>query len=44
MELSKYKSKIPANIYKKLESRIKTLRPAQHKAIDAGIYRRDKYL
>lgn len=38
MDLSKYKSKIPANIYAKLESRIKTLRPAQHKAIDAGIF------
>lgn len=38
MELSKYKSKIPSNIYAKLEPRIKTLRPAQHKAIDAGIF------
>jgi helicase len=43
MELSKYKSKIPANIYAKLEPRIKTLRPAQYKAIDAGIFR-DKNL
>ena len=38
MELSKYKSKIPANIYAKLEPRIKTLRPAQYKAIDAGLF------
>lgn len=38
MELSKYKNKIPANIYRKLDPRIKTLRPAQHKAIDAGIF------
>jgi len=43
MELSKYKKKIPANIYAKLEPRIKTLRPAQHKAIDAGIFQ-DKNL
>jgi helicase len=38
MEISKYKNKIPANIYTKLESRIKTFRPAQFKAIDAGIF------
>ena len=38
MELSKYKSKIPAIIYEKLEPRIKTLRPAQWKAIDAGLF------
>ena len=38
MELEKYKDKIPANIYSKLESRIKTFRPAQYKAIDAGIF------
>jgi helicase len=38
MELTKYKNKIPANIYSKLESRIKTLRPAQFKAIDAGLF------
>jgi helicase len=38
MELSKYKDKIPASIYSKLESRIKTFRPAQYKAIDAGIF------
>ncbi len=38
MELSKYKSKIPSSIYPKLESRIKTFRPAQFKAIDAGIF------
>lgn len=38
MELLNFKSKIPANIYKHLEGRIKTLRPAQHKAIDAGIF------
>jgi helicase len=38
MELSKYKDKIPASIYSKLESRIKTFRPAQFKAIDAGIF------
>jgi helicase len=38
MELSKYKDKIPANIYEKLEPRIKTLRPAQYKAIDAGLF------
>jgi len=43
MDLSKYKKKIPANIYAKLEPRIKTLRPAQHKAIDAGIFQ-DKNL
>lgn len=43
MELSKYKSKIPANIYAKLEPRIQTLRPAQYKAIDAGIFQ-DKNL
>jgi helicase len=38
MELSKYKHKIPSSIYTKLESRIKTFRPAQYKAIDAGIF------
>jgi len=38
MELSKYKDKIPTNIYSKLEARIKTLRPAQYKAIDAGLF------
>jgi helicase len=38
MELSKYKKKIPENIYSKLESRIKTFRPAQFKAIDEGIF------
>jgi helicase len=38
MELSTYKNKIPANIYAKLEPRIKTFRPAQFKAIDAGIF------
>ncbi|HIH31337.1 TPA: DEAD/DEAH box helicase [Candidatus Woesearchaeota archaeon] len=38
MELSKYKSKIPSNIYDKLILRIKELRPAQHKAIDAGLF------
>lgn len=38
MELSSYKKKIPPNIYSKLESRIKTFRPAQFKAIDAGIF------
>ena len=38
MELSRYKTKMPAGIYSKLEPRIKTLRPAQHKAIDAGIF------
>lgn len=38
MELSSYKKKIPENIYKILESRIKTLRPAQYKAIDAGVF------
>lgn len=38
MELSRYKSKIPANIFSKLEPRIKSLRPAQYKAIDAGIF------
>lgn len=38
MELSRYKSKIPADIYKKLDIRISTLRPAQYKAIDAGIF------
>jgi helicase len=38
MELSKYKNKIPNNIYEKLEPRIKTFRPAQWKAIDAGIF------
>ena len=38
MELSNYKKKIPANIYAKLEPRIKTLRPAQYKAIDAGLF------
>ncbi|MFA5797831.1 MAG: DEAD/DEAH box helicase [Candidatus Woesearchaeota archaeon] len=43
MELSKYQSKIPKNIYAKLEPRITTLRPAQHKAIDAGIFQ-DKNL
>jgi len=43
MDLSKYESKIPASIYSKLEHRIKTLRPAQHKAIDAGIFQ-DKNL
>jgi len=43
MELSKYKDRIPANIYSKLEPRIKTFRPAQYKAIDAGIFQ-DKSL
>ncbi|MGV8171784.1 MAG: DEAD/DEAH box helicase [Candidatus Woesearchaeota archaeon] len=43
MELSKYKDKIPASIYTKLESRIKAFRPAQFKAIDAGIFQ-DKSL
>ena len=43
MEISKYKSKIPEKIYSKLESRIKTFRPAQFKAIDAGIFQ-DKSL
>jgi len=43
MEISKYKNKIPANIYAKLEPRIKTFRPAQFKAIDAGIFQ-DKNL
>jgi len=38
MELSKYKDKIPESIYPRLESRIKTFRPAQSKAIDAGIF------
>jgi helicase len=38
MELSKYKNKIPASIYSKLENRIQTLRPAQQKAIDEGIF------
>jgi helicase len=38
MDLSKYKNKIPSSIYAKLESRIKTFRPAQFKAIDAGIF------
>jgi helicase len=38
MELSKYEHKIPAKIYSKLESRIKNFRPAQYKAIDAGIF------
>ena len=38
MELSKYKNKIPASIYAKLESRIQKLRPAQQKAIDEGIF------
>jgi len=38
MELIKYKDKIPASIYPKIESRIKTLRPAQYKAIDAGLF------
>jgi helicase len=38
MDLSKYKNKIPENIYVKLEPRIKTFRPAQWKAIDAGIF------
>ena len=38
MDLEKYKDKIPANIYSKLEPRIKTLRPAQYKAIDAGLF------
>ena len=38
MDLEKYKDKIPANIYSKLEPRIKTLRPAQWKAIDAGLF------
>jgi len=38
MDLSKYKDKIPTSIYPKLESRIKTFRPAQYKAIDAGIF------
>ena len=43
MELSKYKNKIPSNIYTQLESRINTLRPSQYKAIDAGIFQ-DKNL
>jgi len=38
MELSNYQSKIPKNIYEKLESRITTLRPCQYKAIDAGLF------
>jgi helicase len=38
MELSKYKDKIPASIYPKLENRIQKLRPAQYKAIDEGIF------
>lgn len=38
MELAKYKDRIPENIYAKLVSRIKTLRPAQYKAIDAGLF------
>jgi helicase len=38
MNLEKYKKHIPENIYKKLEPRIKTFRPAQYKAIDAGIF------
>ncbi len=38
MELSKYRSKIPKTIYAKLEPRIQTLRPAQYKAIDKGVF------
>jgi helicase len=38
MEISKYKQKIPSNIYGLLEQRIKTLRPAQYKAIDEGLF------
>jgi helicase len=38
MELTKFKDKIPSNIYSKLVERIQTLRPAQYKAIDAGIF------
>jgi len=38
MELLKYKPKIPLKVYAALESRIKNLRPSQHKAIDAGLF------
>jgi helicase len=43
MEISKYKKLIPEKIYSKLESRIEKFRPAQYKAIDAGIFQ-DKNL
>ncbi|MFC1648694.1 DEAD/DEAH box helicase [Nanoarchaeota archaeon] len=39
MDISKYKKKIPSKIYTELEKRSFTkLRPAQHKAIDAGLF------
>ncbi|MBR9703425.1 DEAD/DEAH box helicase, partial [Candidatus Woesearchaeota archaeon] len=39
MELSKYKKKIPSNIYSLLERRgFTTLRPCQTKAIDSGLF------
>jgi len=43
MHLLKYKDKIPVSVYSKLEARIKDFRPAQYKAIDAGIFQ-DKSL
>lgn len=38
MDITAYKDKMPSNVYAKLEPRIKTFRPAQFKAIDAGIF------
>ncbi|MGV8086825.1 MAG: DEAD/DEAH box helicase [Candidatus Woesearchaeota archaeon] len=38
MKLVDYKDKIPKEIFIQLESRIEKFRPAQYKAIDAGIF------
>jgi helicase len=43
MELSKLEKNIPPSVYIHLKDRIKTFRPAQYKAIDAGIFQ-DKNL
>ena len=43
MELSNLEKNIPPSVYNHLKDRIKTFRPAQYKAIDAGIFQ-DKNL
>ncbi|MEM4637813.1 MAG: DEAD/DEAH box helicase [Candidatus Woesearchaeota archaeon] len=44
MNLSDYKSKIPEEIFSVLEGRIKKLRPAQYKAIEEGLFKKNNLL
>lgn len=44
MNLSDYKSKIPEEIFSVLEGRIKNLRPAQYKAIEEGLFKKNNLL